>query len=115
MSWAHPEPAARYAREALAYAERHEVDNLASYIAITLAWLQLRAGEWEEAEAITRGESEKSISVTQLVAKTVLAELAVRRGDADAPERLDELADQAVRAGGRSISRRSSSSRRSGR
>jgi DNA-binding CsgD family transcriptional regulator/tetratricopeptide (TPR) repeat protein len=98
MSWAQPEPAVRYARQALAYAEQHEVHNLASYVAITLAWLQLRAGEWEEAEAITRGESEKSISVAQLVAKTVLAELAVRRGDSDAPERLADLAAQAVRA-----------------
>ena len=34
----------------------------------------------------------------QLVAKTVLAELAVRRGDPDAAERLADLAAQAVRA-----------------
>ena len=81
MSWAQPEPALRYARQALAYAEQNEVYNLASYIAVTLAWLQLRAGEWDEAERITRAELEKSVSVTQLVAKTVLAELAVRRGD----------------------------------
>jgi DNA-binding CsgD family transcriptional regulator/tetratricopeptide (TPR) repeat protein len=98
MSWAQPEPAVRHARQALAYAERNEVHNLASYVAITLAWLQLRAGEWEEAEAITQGESEKSISVAQLVARTVLTELAVRRGDPDAAERLAELAAQAVRA-----------------
>ena len=98
MSWAQPQPAVQYARQALAYAEQNEVHNLASYVAITLAWLQLRAGEWEEAEAITRGESEKSISVAQLVATTVLAELAVRRGDPDASERLADLAARAVRA-----------------
>ncbi|HEY7794759.1 MAG TPA: AAA family ATPase [Gaiellaceae bacterium] len=98
MSWAQPGPAVGYGRDALAYADRNEVHNLASYIAITLAWLQLRAGEWEEAEAITRGESEKSIGVAQLLAKTVLAELAVRRGDADAAERLGDLVAQAVRA-----------------
>ena len=98
MSWAQPEPALAYAREALAYAERNEVYGLASYAAITLAWLQLRAGEWEEAETITRAESEKSTSVAQLVAKTVLTELAVRRGDPDAAERLADLAAQAVRA-----------------
>jgi ATP/maltotriose-dependent transcriptional regulator MalT len=98
MSWAQPEPAVEYAREALAYAERNELHSLASYIAITLAWLQLRAGDWDEAETITRGESEKSVSVAQLVAKTVLTELAVRRGDADASERLADLAAQAVRA-----------------
>ncbi len=98
MSWAQPEPAMRYARQALAYAEQNEVYNLASYIAVTRAWLQLRAGEWDEAERLTRAELEKSVSVAQLVAKTVLAELAVRRGDPDAAERLADLAAQAVRA-----------------
>ena len=98
MSWAQPEPAMRYARQALAYAEQNEVYNLASYIAVTLAWLQLRAGDWDEAERVTRAELEKSVSVAQLVAKTVLAELAVRRGDPDAAERLADLAAQAVRA-----------------
>jgi predicted ATPase/DNA-binding CsgD family transcriptional regulator len=98
MSWAQPEPAVRYAQQALEYAERNEVDNLASYIAVTLAWLQLRAGAWEEAEAVARGESEKSTGVAELVARTVLAELAVRRGDPDAPDRLAELAAEAVRA-----------------
>ena len=98
MSWAQPEPAMRYARQALAYAEQNEVDNLASYTAVTLAWLQLRAGQWDEAERITRAEMEKSIGVAELVAKTVLTELAVRRGDADAAERLADLSAQAVRA-----------------
>ena len=98
MSWAQPEPAVRYARQALAYAEQNEVHNLASYIAVTLAWLQLRAGEWDEAERLTRAELEKSVSVAQLVAKTVLAELAVRRGDEDAGDRLADLSAQAVRA-----------------
>ena len=98
MSWAQPEPAVRYARQALAYAEQNEVYNLASYIAVTRAWLRLRAGEWDEAERLTRVELEKSVSVAHLVAKTVLAELAVRRGDPDAAERLADLAAQAVRA-----------------
>ena len=98
MSWAQPEPAIRYARQALAYAEQNEVYNLASYIGVTLAWLQLRAGEWDDAEKRTRAELEKSVSVAQLVAKTVLAELAVRRGDPDAADRLADLAARAVRA-----------------
>lgn len=98
MSWAQPEPALEHARSALLYAEQNEVHNLASYVAVTLAWLQLRAGAWDEAERRTRAEVEKSISVAQLVARTVLTELAVRRGDADAPELLAELAAQAVRA-----------------
>ena len=97
MSWAQPEPAFQHARRAVAYAEANEVHNLASYTAVTLAWLRLRAGEWDEAERITLGEIEKSMTVAQLVAKTVLAELAVRRGEPNAAERLAELAAQAVR------------------
>ena len=57
MSWAQPEPAIRYARQALAYAEQNEVYNLASYIGVTLAWLQLRAGEWDEAEKRDAGRA----------------------------------------------------------
>ena len=98
MSWAQPEPAVRHARRALEYAEQNEVYNLASYKAVTLAWLRLRAGEWDEADALTRAELDKSPSVTQLLAKTVLTELAVRRGDSDAADRLADLSAQAVRA-----------------
>ena len=39
------------------------------------------------------------MTIVQLLAKTVLAELAVRRGDADAGERLAELEAHADRAG----------------
>jgi predicted ATPase/DNA-binding CsgD family transcriptional regulator len=99
MTWAQPEPAVRYLRLALGYAQEHEVHNLASYVATALAWLRLRAGEWNEAERITRAEIEKGITVVQLVAKTVLAELAVRRGDPDASERLRDVAAQAERTG----------------
>ena len=72
---------------------------LASYAATMLAWLRLRAGDWDEAESITRRELERAVTVPQLLAKTVLAELAVRRGDPDAGERLADLAAQADRAG----------------
>ena len=40
-----------------------------------------------------------SPSVRQLLAKTVLTELAVRRGDSDAAERLDDLVAQADETG----------------
>jgi predicted ATPase/DNA-binding CsgD family transcriptional regulator len=98
MSWMQPGPAREHAEAGLAYAEEHEVHALASYIATTIAWLRLRAGEWEEAEAITLRELERSVAVPQLLAKTVLAEIAVRRGDPDAAGRLAELAEQALRA-----------------
>ena len=99
MVWVKPEAAIRYAQEALSYAREHEVHNLASYIAMTLAWLRLRAGDWDEAERVTRDELQRGVTVAQLLAKTVLAELAVRRGDRDASERLADLAVQADRTG----------------
>ena len=69
-----------------------------SYVPTALAWMQLREGDWDEAERITHGEIERGITVVQLLAKTVLAELAVRRGDQDAGDRVADLAEHADRA-----------------
>ncbi len=99
MYWAKPEPACRYLEQALAYAREYEVHNMVAYIVPSLAWLRLRAGDWDAAERTTRGEIETGNTVSQLLAKTVLTELAVRRGDADASERLADLAAQADRTG----------------
>ncbi len=99
MTWGKPEPALRYARQALAYAERYEVHGYVSYVTTLLAWLRLRAGDWDEAERLAQGEIERGITVVQLLARTVLAELAVRRGDSDGPERLADLTAHADRAG----------------
>ena len=87
MSWAMPAEAHHYTEQALEYAASHEVHTYASYVATTLAWLRLRRGDWDEAERITHSELERGITVVQLLAKTVLAELAVRRGDDDARDR----------------------------
>ena len=97
LAWAEPAASRRYAEQALAYTRRYEVHALASYAATTIAWLRLRAGEWDEAERATLGELAQQEDVSQLLARTVLAELAVRRGDPDADARLDELAAQAAR------------------
>ena len=70
---------------------------IASY-STAVAWLRLRAGEWDEAERATHREIESGI-VVRLLAKTVLTELAVRRGDPDADERLTEIAGEAERTG----------------
>jgi len=95
MCWADPVTAEQYSRRALAYAEEHEAHTYVSYVRTTLAWMKLRAGEWEEAERITHGELERGIAVVQVLAKTVLTELAVRRGDPDAAERLADATEQA--------------------
>jgi DNA-binding CsgD family transcriptional regulator len=88
-------PARELAERAAAYAREHQVDSLGAYLGVTLAWLRLRAGEWAEAEATPRAELARGASVTQLLARTVLAELAVRRGDADAEALLADAAAQA--------------------
>ena len=98
MCKARPQEARSYAEQALAYAGEHEVHTLAVYIGIILAWLDLREGDWDAAERAAQSEVGRGFTVPELLAKTVLAELAVRRGDADAPERLDELMAHADRA-----------------
>ncbi len=99
ITWIRPGPARRYTDQAIAYAREHEVDGLLAYCLTMSAWLHLRAGNWEEAERIAKGEVDKGTTVSQLLAKTVLAELAVRRGDADAPRLLVDLGEQADRTG----------------
>ncbi len=99
MWWVEPAAALRYERQALAYADKHEVHNLGSYVATMVAWLALRAGEWKEAERVVREKLELGTSVVQLLDKTVLAELAVRRGDPDAAERLADVELQAETTG----------------
>jgi DNA-binding CsgD family transcriptional regulator/tetratricopeptide (TPR) repeat protein len=99
LSWVRPGPARDYAERGLGYAEEHEVGILSAYSKLTLAWLQLRAGEWEAAERAVQPNLERGQTVAQLLGRTVLTELAVRRGDDDAMERLAALATEADRAG----------------
>ena len=98
MTWGLPVEGRGYAERALAYATEHEVHMYASYVSTLLAWMRLRSGDWDEAERITHGEIERGITVVQLLTKTVLAELAVRRGDQDAGDRVKDLAEHAGRA-----------------
>lgn len=97
ITWIRPGPARRYTDQAIAYAREYEVDGLLAYCMTMSAWLHLRAGNWEEAERIAHGELDNGTTVSQLLAKTVLAELAVRRGDADAARQLADLGEQAER------------------
>src|SRR5438067_3377484 len=74
MTWVKPESALRYAQRALAYADEHEVHTIGSYAAVIIAWLRLRAGEWDEAERVTRGEIERGITIPELLANTARSE-----------------------------------------
>jgi DNA-binding CsgD family transcriptional regulator/tetratricopeptide (TPR) repeat protein len=99
MVWARTGEALRYAEQSIAYAEEHEEAVFASYSRLIVAWLRLRTGAWAEAEAIARVELAGGSTVAQLFAKIVLAEIAVRRGDSDAHERLADAAADADRTG----------------
>jgi DNA-binding CsgD family transcriptional regulator/tetratricopeptide (TPR) repeat protein len=99
MCWAMPEPALRYTRMGLAYAREHEVHTLASYAVSMIAWMDLRAGAWTEAERAARAELGRGTSVPKLLAETVVCELAVWRGDPDVPDRLAALVERADRTG----------------
>jgi DNA-binding CsgD family transcriptional regulator len=96
MSWVRPAEALRYAQRALEYGTGYELFILSSHAATVIAWLRLRAGEWDEAERLTRREIESGM-VVRLLAKTVLAELAVRRGDPDAGAMIAEVLSEADR------------------
>jgi DNA-binding CsgD family transcriptional regulator/tetratricopeptide (TPR) repeat protein len=99
MLWGRADTALSYGQRALAYAVEHEQQTFVSYLAMMIAALRLRAGEWETAESVTREAIQRDSGVPQLLAKTVLAELAVRRGDPDAGERLADLGAHADRTG----------------
>jgi predicted ATPase/DNA-binding CsgD family transcriptional regulator len=99
MSWARPEEALIYSQRALDYAAAYEVHTYVSYVRAGMAWTRLRGGDWDDAERAARSEIETGMTIVQLLANTVLAELAVRRGDDDAGERVAELEAHADRAG----------------
>jgi DNA-binding CsgD family transcriptional regulator/tetratricopeptide (TPR) repeat protein len=98
VGWGLPEPATRYVEQANVEAEQNELHHLASHTRATRALIHLRAGEWDEAERIAARELRRGNSVASLVAEMVLTELAVRRGDADADDRLEALRVRAERA-----------------
>jgi ATP/maltotriose-dependent transcriptional regulator MalT len=99
MCWGRPLEARVHVEEAIAYAAKYEVHTLAQYAGTLLAWLRLRAGEWDEAERFASRVVSGGESIPQLLARTVLSELAVRRGDPEADSELASLAAQAERTG----------------
>jgi DNA-binding CsgD family transcriptional regulator/tetratricopeptide (TPR) repeat protein len=99
MCWGRPVEARVYVEEAVAYAGQHEVDTLAEYAETLLAWLRLKAGEWDEAERFASRVVRRAESIPQLLGRIVLTELAIRRGDPGAADGLADLAAQAERTG----------------
>ena len=99
MSWARPEEALIYSQRALDYAAAYEVHTYVSYVRAGMAWTRLRGGEWDDAERAARSEIETGMTIVQLLANTVLAELAVRRSDDDAGQRLEPAAGGGMAGG----------------
>ena len=99
MNWARTDAALMASRAGVAYAGKHEVHHVAPYSILTESWLQLRTGRWVEAERTALAHERSKVAVHRLLAETVLAELAVRRGDAAAAERLDALSARAEETG----------------
>jgi ATP/maltotriose-dependent transcriptional regulator MalT len=97
MALVRPDISREYTERAIAYAEDHQVDTLLLYARHILAWLYLEEGAWAEAERIVGRAADTGPSVAQLLARTVLTSLAVRRGDPDASERIAGLVEQAER------------------
>jgi DNA-binding CsgD family transcriptional regulator/tetratricopeptide (TPR) repeat protein len=95
MALVRPDICREYTERAIAYAEEHQVDTLLLYARHISAWLHLEEGAWAEAERIVRRAADTGPSVAQLLARTVLTSLAVRRGDPDAPELITGLVEQA--------------------
>ncbi|MGL6279458.1 MAG: AAA family ATPase, partial [Gaiella sp.] len=56
--WGDGSGALRYAEQALHYAERHEVLNIAHYLSLMIAELHARQGAWDEAELTARADLE---------------------------------------------------------
>ncbi|HJU46836.1 MAG TPA: AAA family ATPase, partial [Gaiellaceae bacterium] len=99
QSWFQPARSRQAAERALAYAQEHEVHALARYIAMMIAYLDVREGHWERAERAARAELGTGATIAQLLVKRILADVAVRRGDADAPDRIADLTAQVERTG----------------
>jgi DNA-binding CsgD family transcriptional regulator len=99
MTWGHGRAAAEQVARAVSEAEEYELHHFAAYSRTMRAWLDARAGRWDAAERAATAEVTRGGSVAGLVARTVLAELAVRRGDEDAGTRVTALRADAERTG----------------
>jgi DNA-binding CsgD family transcriptional regulator/tetratricopeptide (TPR) repeat protein len=99
LTWGCPRDSLPALEEAVAYAAEHEIHSMEAYAEANLAWLKARAGDWTEAERLARGNAQNGPSVARIVADTVLAEVAVRRGDDDVDARLNDLLAHVQHAG----------------
>ncbi len=103
LPWVRPEAAESQADAGRRYAREHEVDTLAHYLDAVLAWSVLRRGDGDQATRLATHALESNPTgeptVVGLQARTVLTELAIRRGSEDADGALAALREDADRTG----------------
>jgi DNA-binding CsgD family transcriptional regulator len=103
LQWVRPEPARIHAEQARGYARSHELDGMARFIDAFLVGLQLRAGHLEGTSVLPTGRRGSRPVPAGTIAdhqtQAVATELAIRRGEADADDRLAELVALADRTG----------------
>jgi DNA-binding CsgD family transcriptional regulator len=101
VAWVRPGVAAAHCHQARRLAKQLELDALEAYVDGIRAGLLSRRGAWEDAERLARAASRKRDPrcVPALQARTVLAEIALRRGDPAAGGLLDELVVDVERTG----------------
>ncbi len=103
LQWVRPDAAESEAGSGRRYAQEHEVDTLAHYLDAVLAWSYLRRGDDDQAARLATQALESSPTgeptVVALQARTVLTELAIRRGSEGAEGALAALREDADRTG----------------
>jgi DNA-binding CsgD family transcriptional regulator/tetratricopeptide (TPR) repeat protein len=88
----------RYMSEAIAFADRHEIDMFRNYCVSWLALSDFYRGDWNDAAEHARDILEQPVtcSTSRLMALVALGRLRVRRGDPGAAELLDEALELAL-------------------
>jgi DNA-binding NarL/FixJ family response regulator len=107
QQWVQPERARSHAEHARGYARSHELDGMVRFLDAFLAGLDLRAGAPDRAlilpapsgAGVSADGAGSEATIAGLQAEVVATELAIRRGDDDADERLGALVARADRTG----------------
>ncbi|MCW2749530.1 MAG: helix-turn-helix transcriptional regulator [Aeromicrobium sp.] len=92
--------AARWLDEAISWCAAHDLDGRGDYATAWRARVLLETGDWTAAAGLaSRVISKPSLTISRIVALTVVGTIRVRRGDPEAASALDEAWDLAARTG----------------
>ncbi len=101
LLWCRPEVVSKLIARGLPIAREHQYDALTTLFERLSAWLAARRGDFETAMQLTQLPTGRRNSVRngRLIAHTVQAEVALRRGDPDASDQLQNLGVEVDRTG----------------